>query len=288
MNNIIKSESEVITFINQKVKLFSNGYIEIRDYKKCIVKIKSGYEKVDNDLITLGRLSANELIKNNKEIREDSLYRSRNILIDYVNENEEIFKSFITLTFKENITDLTYANKKFNTFVSSMRREFNNFKYIGVPEFQKRGAVHYHLLTNLEIGSEFIPIQEGKENMYDVKFWSYGYSSVFNLTTTDHNFNVVAYILKYLYKDLDNRLFGRTKVLKSNNLNKPIVIELENSCSNYNYAKNFLISNDINYTEKEIIPNQQYAIPFTLTTCKISNENINILKEEFIKKGKNI
>src|SRR5690606_15820961 len=52
-----------------------------------------------------------------------------------------------TLTYRDNFTDLSGAYKHFSAFIQSLRHKFGKtFKYICVPEFQKRGAVHFHAL----------------------------------------------------------------------------------------------------------------------------------------------
>ncbi|NCC55297.1 MAG: hypothetical protein EOM11_07445, partial [Erysipelotrichia bacterium] len=250
-------EGVACSLVEQKVKLFDNGLIEIRKYKSPILKIKQGYEKedfVDCESVNSKGRQSSQLFDDeieNKKVSSSSLARSISLLHDYANANESEWLTFITLTFAENIIDINLANKKFNCFVKCMRRSFPDFKYLGVPEFQKRGAVHYHLLTNLVKGSELLPLQKGTNDKYDVKYWSYGFSSVFDLKNTDDNFNVVAYICKYFYKDFDNRLFGRTKILKSNNLKKPLVYEYERNDFNNNLANSFIESKDLEYTEKE-------------------------------------
>lgn len=283
MNKFIVDEVHATSFIEQKVKLFENGYIEIKDYKKPLIKLKKGYENIDNEKYTKGRQSS-MLINNkkeNKKVESSSLSRSVTILRDYANANEKEWLTFITLTFKENITDINLANKKFNHFTKCMKRKYPDFKYLGVPEFQKRGAVHYHLLTNLVKGSNLLPLQENTDDKYDVKYWNYGFSSVFDLKETDDNFNVVAYICKYFYKDFDNRLFGRTKVLKSNNLKKPLELEFEQNDNDFNLAKSFIESNNLYHNEKDIIPKHSYAIPFKLTTCKTTSDIVEKLKQLF-------
>lgn len=52
----------------------------------------------------------------------------------------------LTLTYRENMTDLQSRGwsdiKKFSRL---MRETFDDWKYVCVPEFQKRGAVHFHM-----------------------------------------------------------------------------------------------------------------------------------------------
>ena len=78
---------------------------------------------------------------------KDNLARTRNLLIDYVCENADKFKTFITLTFKEDIKDIDMANKELNKFLTSWRRDMKKqdrvFYYMGVPEYQKEANLHH-------------------------------------------------------------------------------------------------------------------------------------------------
>lgn len=52
----------------------------------------------------------------------------------------------LTLTYRENITDLERAWKDFHAFNRKMKKRYKErWQYVCVPEFQKRGAVHFHL-----------------------------------------------------------------------------------------------------------------------------------------------
>jgi len=54
--------------------------------------------------------------------------------------------SFLTLTFASNAT-LDVGLECFREFVKRAKKEFGNgLSYIAVPEFQKRGAIHFHVL----------------------------------------------------------------------------------------------------------------------------------------------
>lgn len=141
--------------------------------------------------------------------------------------NRDNWESFITLTFKENITDIVYANKIFNAWVSNVRKLKKDFKYIAVPEFQKRGAVHYHILSNLgkENTNIIIPQKERTEKtkdlttLFDVKYWSRGFARV-DFIKGDYK-KIYSYICKYMTKDIDDKLFGKHRYFNSQNLNKP-------------------------------------------------------------------
>jgi hypothetical protein len=134
-------------------------------------------------------------VKPRKEWSVKRAKRQIKILIGQ-NFTNKRFVSFMTLTFKENVTDVVYANRKFKSFMRGIRRYDPDSKYLAVIEFQFRGAVHYHVV----ISCKKIPISLLN------RLWSYGYCHFHSL----RNINSVSkYITKYLLKDVaDLRLAG--------------------------------------------------------------------------------
>ena len=205
-----------------QIKLIRVGeYYQLYYYNRLKIKKDKNLEeikkKIDNDFLIK---KDNYIDKPEKKIIEEkNINRSKFQFQRLVRTNESKFKTFITLTFKENITDVKEANYQFKKWVIAIRRLKKDFLYIGVPEFQKRGAVHYHLLTNLDIkeNHNIIIPQKDNKNCYDVKFWIYGFSSVFDVK----NINVVGYMSKYMTKSCDNRLFAHRRYFYSRNLEKP-------------------------------------------------------------------
>ena len=128
--------------------------IDCGDYKQMYFR-KKPHLKKDNNLDKLKDLnricfrsdissttkkqSSNQL----KEIELKNILRSRFELQRLVKNNEKIFKTFITLTFADNVEDIKIANKKFAIWRTKVKSIYKNFAYVCVPEFQKRGAVHY-------------------------------------------------------------------------------------------------------------------------------------------------
>jgi len=51
----------------------------------------------------------------------------------------------LTLTYRENVTDLESAFADLTRFIRLVRMTNSNWKYVAVAEYQKRGAVHFHL-----------------------------------------------------------------------------------------------------------------------------------------------
>jgi hypothetical protein len=118
----------------------------------------------------------------------------------------------MTLTFAKNITDLKTANYIFNQFIKRITYKYPDFKYLAIPEFQQRGAVHYHLLCEMP----FIHFREITE------IWGQGNIDIKTLNDVD---NIGAYVCKYLSKDMfDERTFGKKKFFRSQTLLNPVEI----------------------------------------------------------------
>ena len=219
-------------------------------------KTRSKENKKDRDIPIIPKVSIKDIDTDNlykpdrveevKPILLSNAIRSNLNCQRIAKANRDNWESFITLTFKENITDIAYANKIFNSWVSNVRKLKKDFKYIAVPEFQKRGAVHYHILSNLgkEDTNIVIPQKERTEKtkdlttLFDVKYWSRGFARV-DFIKGDYK-KIYSYICKYMTKDIDDKLFGKHRYFNSQNLNKPREEFLD--LSNENDLKHF---NDI-------------------------------------------
>lgn len=104
------------------------------------------------------------------------------------------------------------ANYEFNKFIKRLNYKYNiKSQYSVVIEFQKRGAIHYHvILYNL---TEKIKVNE------ITSLWGNGHIKINAIDKVD---NVGAYICKYMTKTDDIRLYGRKMYFSSKHLKKPI------------------------------------------------------------------
>lgn len=242
-NNLL--DSKHITPTNKKlynIKLVECGdYIQIYFYNSKKLKsvkendefnlikknISNNCENNDNNKIFLN--DENNSIDKNIEMR--SIIRSKLQCQRIAKANMKEWKSFITLTFGDNITNVKLANKQFQYYRDKVKRVKKDFKYLCIPEFQKRGAVHYHLLTNIPCNSNLIPKRILKNlynpinntwkklNYYDLKYWNNGFSSAEIITGEVKK--IIGYIAKYMTKNIDNRLFNHHRYFYSQNLQKP-------------------------------------------------------------------
>ncbi len=175
-------------------------------------------------------------LSNPFENRERSRHRSHKMIRGIVDANfgmhfdgfgRPYISKFLTLTYAENMTQPTNAD--FTLFIKRLNYKLYKSKrsllhYIAVIEFQKRGAVHYHIVIfNL-------PFME--RDLYFSAFeecWGHGFVKI--RTVPDKG--VGRYITKnYITKADDFRLWGNKSYFTSRGLYRPIVIRQEIKAKN--------------------------------------------------------
>ena len=123
---------------------------------------------------------------------------------------------FLTLTFGENVQDISGANYEFKKFRQRMEyRLGKKLRYVVVIEFQERGAVHYHAYL---FGVGFVDWQE-----YE-RAWGHGFIRVNHI---DRPAGAGVYVTAYMTKDIatDARLMGRKCYFSSRGLVKPRMVD---------------------------------------------------------------
>jgi len=126
----------------------------------------------------------------------------------------------VTLTYRENVKDIDVSNKAFSNFTKRLRTKYGQDIYwISVPEFQKRGAVHYHMLL-FGLPNE-THITERKSR-YIASCWTHGFVDV---RPTDGSKKLATYLSKYMSKALqDRRLIGKRGYSASYNVLRPVFL----------------------------------------------------------------
>ncbi len=173
---------------------------------------KTGVEDVDKELA-----------------KQQRLWRAKRQFHDHINCNAYAWPDsyghidpplFITLTFGDNITDIKFANYEFtkyiqrlNFFITKNKKSF--LRYIVVIEFQKRGAIHYHIMFfNLPFISDI------KKKIVEV--WGQGFINVKSTKNVDELKKIIRYMSKYMSKNFDDsRLHGKKCYFVSKQLKKP-------------------------------------------------------------------
>lgn len=181
--------------------------------------------------------------------RQSSILRAKQSFFRLVEANiqKDIFPALATFTLYENLT-LTEAYEALRTFFYNISGENPNLSYIAVPEWQKRGTLHFHALvwgfdpktifnevpyyyrkiSNRKRFSRFIEFctlhgfepkeSRGTRNLQ--RCWGRGFFDI--LGATNNNRALAGYLTKYLVKGLsDIRLSNNRAYTSSYNIKRP-------------------------------------------------------------------
>ena len=146
----------------------------------------------------------------------DARQRAFNTAKQHVFFNPDL-TNFITLTYTgldhtpetviRHIKQLLLREKRERAKVSETNVEP---KYLYVMEYQKRGSIHVHMVSN-----DSFSLTVNKNGHFQLKYWKHGYSSVLPIDQTDGNFKPYAYLFKYMTK---TQRIGATFIHTSKNL----------------------------------------------------------------------
>ena len=123
----------------------------------------------------------------------------------------------LTLTYKENMQELDLGWQHFKAFIRGCRKYYGEFPYIVVPEYQKRGAVHFHLALN---------------KYYSVvvlrAIWKKAINGEGNVDITSprkggqwNRQKISRYISKYITKGLEDGIANKRRYATSKNITMP-------------------------------------------------------------------
>jgi len=132
----------------------------------------------------------------------------------------------VTCTYRDNQTDIRVGYRDFGAFIQTLRYRFGpQFRYIAVPEFQKRGAVHFHALVWGLPSSVF---DTERDTRLLAGLWKQGF---LYLKQTDGNERLSGYLAKYMAKSfVDYRLMNQKAYVCSRNLKRP---QIQGGISNF-------------------------------------------------------
>jgi len=126
-----------------------------------------------------------------------------------------------TFTYAENFTDISASREDFNAFAKRARGRFGEqFKYIVVIEFQKRGSIHFHALL---WGIPARIIKSERRTRVVGRLWRHGFV---DLIPTDGHAKLATYLSKYMAKSfVDARFASKKAYISSYNVKRPIIIK---------------------------------------------------------------
>lgn len=254
----------------KSLKLYDIKLVKCGDYTQVYIyqNKKSIKVKFDNDLELVKPKDLNLTNNTNKvqslsnSIETRSIIRSKLECQRLAKANIKDWETFITLTFADNVTDLNIANKRFKYFIDKVRRVKKDLKYLCIPEFQKRGATHYHLLTNISVkDNKLVYSQVDNKKFKHVKYWNDGFTSI--ETFKGDVKKIIGYISKYMTKDIDNRLFNKHRYFYSKNLVAPKEnhIDKDNE-KEFDFYKKIIQDSDLIYHTSYVNPYDNTEVIF--------------------------
>lgn len=188
-DDFLPSHSDTVR-VKQMGNIVEVMYCEKKNSEIYIKKIS------DSEYIDLRTGEVKECNKiENRACNINSVRQSLCRLRDYINANVTDTKKckWITLTYKENMTDVEQLYKDFKKFNMRLRYQLSkdnlSYEYIVAMEPQGRGAWHAHLLLIFDTVAPYI------SNNFIANTWGHGFTVTKKLDNVD---NVGAYLTAYL------------------------------------------------------------------------------------------
>lgn len=232
--------------------IISGNLVETMDFTQTIYRsLDKGTKKSIAIPKPLKEEFAEELsvpiISQERDYRLEYMSRARRKIerLAYCNFNNR-YTSLMTLTYKANEQELSKAYADLELFIKRLKYPLEKYqypfpefqlKYICKPEFQERGAVHFHLVTNLKsfpFAKKIVKQWKAQGNLR--KDWDDEYNlqdiwsglqikkgtADLQPVAWEGMPNVVSYITGYMTKDFDDERFsGKKSYSTTRNLNKP-------------------------------------------------------------------
>ncbi len=191
---------------NQKA-VVSGNMVEVYKYKNPVYYKKSKIKSRTQNNIEKDK-------KMIESIQRKSSIRAKRELTRIIYCNIEEGSKFLTLTYRDNITDLDAANNDFKKFIKRLSYKYDiRLKYTAVVEFQGRGAIHYHVIlynfNNIVSREEIEAI------------WSNG---IVDIEEIQRAYEDIEKVKNYMLKDImdnDIRLKGRRRYFNSRGIKRP-------------------------------------------------------------------
>jgi len=171
------------------------------------------------------RTDSSRRIEGEKDNRSVSRVRQNLYFLLKANRPSDTTYKFITLTYKDNITDTRITHKHFRAFIRKMCKVMNQqMRYVAIYENQQRGAIHYHVI--------FFNLVFIERQLLD-SLWPHGWTNIKHLAVIN---NIPAYFSKYFSKQATKKQFNKRLILSSHGLKRPQIV-YNVPLDNENFAK---------------------------------------------------
>jgi len=207
-----------------KIITYSN-LLEYYEYENNLRRNGRGIGKHKNSdtstSISDDREDTNEEIQSTKDRRGDNVRRAVLVFRRLVTANlgQSDVPIFASFTYAKDQRSVRQGHKDFKAFVRDLTNKFGrHLRYVYVPEFTKRGRLHFHALI---WGLPALLVETERDTRVVAGLWKQGFA---DLIQTDGSHKLASYMTKYMAKTFaDRRLAGSKAFVCSRNLIKPYV-----------------------------------------------------------------
>lgn len=197
---------------------------------------RDGYELCDSPDTKIITDTVKDLEKPEAERDKQNIYRAvrraKVTAFDLILANPSL-DTFTTLTYDpERVDDRASYDDCYGVLKPwlSNRVQRNNLQYIICPERHAKGGIHLHMIANKDALTltpaihplTFQRLTHGRNPLWNVKDWKYGFSSSEVIKNAQDDREAVAkYIFKYMGKNMGAKIGGRY-FLHGGNLRTPV------------------------------------------------------------------
>jgi hypothetical protein len=201
----------------------------IRYFKRAgVLQGSWGVYKTEQQKSGSGKLTEEEILFNQVRATRRAVANIRRDLLTITADR------MITLTYESNQQDRKAALGHLRQFIRVMRREFAHWQSVSVLEYQKRGAIHFHIAV-----SGFYEIEIIRSSWQRI----IGEKSIVNMAfQPDGRGNpcgkLASYMGKYLAKDMDQgRTFGEHRYFRTEGIERPREVYYIPDSAPYGYER---------------------------------------------------
>lgn len=210
------------------IKVFQSGkFVEVYEYERPCISVPRTNLK--------GQKRVTKRYNQNVTRRADSIRRTTKHFRRLVRANLSTSAppALLTLTIAA-VVPFKTSRLYFREFYARLRYVFPGFRYIAVPEWQERGAIHFHCLVWGLPSFLVCACGKGKKHTCGERqlraiqcAWQRGFCDI---RATDGSPALARYLAKYMSKAMsDDRLFGQRAYCVSSGLVRPVSLSLSSA-----------------------------------------------------------
>lgn len=172
---------------------------------------------------------------------ERNISRARSVVTDLIMMLEG--DRLITLTYRDNVQDREKVKADLKEFLRLVRKRYEDFKYVAVPELQERGAFHIHIAVKGFFDINYLRAcwyraiggnvgDTGDSTLGQIDITSPKEKKWGSRSESWRSKELARYLTKYLHKTFDASQFDKKRYWSARDLKKPPVVRFWLCASN--------------------------------------------------------